>query len=91
MPLILMVGLPSSGKTTRAREIQKYFRDQQHKEVILISDNEIISNMNMDKNVLYLGSYKLINNINNIIHLVPTSYYIFVLVWVNYLISVNQC
>lgn len=54
-----MVGLPSSGKTTRAREIQKYFTEQ-HKEVILISDNEIISKMNMDKNVLYLGSYKLI-------------------------------
>lgn len=60
MPLILMVGLPSSGKTTRAHEIQKYFTEQLHKEVILISDNEIISKMNMDKNVLYLGSYTLI-------------------------------
>ncbi|KAE9534961.1 hypothetical protein AGLY_008253 [Aphis glycines] len=57
MPLILMVGLPSSGKTTRAREIQKYFIEQ-HKEVILISDNEIISKMNMDKNVLYLEMKK---------------------------------
>ncbi|XP_025202677.1 protein KTI12 homolog [Melanaphis sacchari] len=58
MPLILMVGLPSSGKTTRAREIQKYFTEEQHKEVILISDNEIISEMNMDKNVLYLEMKK---------------------------------
>lgn len=64
-----MVGLPSSGKTTRAREIQKYFEDQQHREVILISDNEIISNMNIDKNVLYLGSYKLIYNIIRLYHL----------------------
>lgn len=65
-----MVGLPSSGKTTRAREIQKYFTEQQHREVILISDNEIISKMNIDKNVLFLG--KIINNI---------PFYIFVLVF----------
>lgn len=56
MPLILMVGLPSSGKTTRAREIQKYFVEHEHKKVILISDNEIISQMDIDKNVLFLGN-----------------------------------
>lgn len=50
-----MVGLPSSGKTTRAHEIQKYFAEQEHREVIIISDNEIISQMDMDKNVLFLG------------------------------------
>lgn len=50
-----MVGLPNSGKTTRAHEIQKYFVEHQNREVILISDNEIISQMNMDKNVLFLG------------------------------------
>lgn len=54
-----MVGLPSSGKTTRAREIQKYFAQQQCKEVVLISDNEIISQMDVDKNVLFLGKYVL--------------------------------
>lgn len=52
-----MVGLPSSGKTTRAREIQKYFSEQLHKEVVLISDNEIISQMALDKNDLFLGKY----------------------------------
>lgn len=56
MPLILMVGLPSSGKTTRAHEIQKYFTEHQQKEVILISDNEIISQMNVNKNILFLGN-----------------------------------
>lgn len=50
-----MVGLPSSGKTTRAHEIQKYFVEHHNREVILISDNEIISLMNIDKNVLFLG------------------------------------
>lgn len=65
MPLILIVGLPSSGKTTRAREIQKYFTEQLHKEVILISDNEIISQMNIDKNDLFLG--KSILNYQNLI------------------------
>lgn len=58
MPLILMVGLPSSGKTTRALEIQKYFKKEQ-KEVILISDNEVISQMNINKNVLFLGKNKI--------------------------------
>lgn len=60
MPLILMVGLPSSGKTTRAREIQKYFVEHQSREVVLISDNDIISQMNIDKNVLFLGNSILI-------------------------------
>lgn len=52
-----MVGLPSSGKTTRACQIKKYFTEQ-HREVILISDNEIISQMNIDKNVLFLEMKK---------------------------------
>lgn len=52
-----MVGFPSSGKTTRAREIQKYFAENQQKNVVLISDNEIMSQMNIDKNVLFLGGY----------------------------------
>lgn len=58
-----MVGFPSSGKTTRAREIQKYFTENQQRNVILISDNEIISQMNMDKNVLFLGKYILSFNL----------------------------
>lgn len=52
-----MVGLPSSGKTTRAHEIQKYFVEHHNREVVLISDNEIICQMNVEKNVLFLGNY----------------------------------
>ncbi|XP_050527246.1 protein KTI12 homolog isoform X3 [Daktulosphaira vitifoliae] len=55
MPLILMVGLPSSGKTTRAYEIKNFFLNTLKKNVFLISDNEIIAQMGMDKNVLFLG------------------------------------
>lgn len=55
MPLILMVGLPSSGKSTRAIEIKNYFLNTLEKNVFLISDNEIISQMGMDKNILFLG------------------------------------
>ncbi|XP_050429588.1 protein KTI12 homolog [Adelges cooleyi] len=58
MPLILMVGLPCSGKTTRAGEIQKYFTEKLNKDVILISDNEIISHMDVDKNILFLDMKK---------------------------------
>lgn len=89
MPLILIVGLPSSGKTTRAREIQKYFTEHQHKEVILISDNEIISQMNIDKNVLFLGK-SVLNYSNLILWITSTSIlhelnlsYIFYLIKIN--------
>ncbi|XP_050527238.1 protein KTI12 homolog isoform X2 [Daktulosphaira vitifoliae] len=58
MPLILMVGLPSSGKTTRAYEIKNFFLNTLKKNVFLISDNEIIAQMGMDKNVLFLEMKK---------------------------------
>lgn len=59
-----MVGLPSSGKTTRAHEIQKYFAEHEHREVILISDNEIISQMDIDKNALFLGKNRFCINLS---------------------------
>ena len=52
MPLIVMVGIPSSGKTTRALEIKKYF-EAEHKVGVLILNEE---NLQMDKNKFYKSS-----------------------------------
>ena len=52
MPLIVMVGIPSSGKTTRALEIKEYF-ELEHKRTVVLLNEE---NLNMDKNKFYKGS-----------------------------------
>jgi tRNA uridine 5-carbamoylmethylation protein Kti12 len=38
MPLVLMVGIPCSGKTTRALEIAKYIVDNSKVEVQIINE-----------------------------------------------------
>ena len=47
-----MVGIPSSGKTTRALEIKEYF-ELEHKRTVVLLNEE---NLNMDKNKFYKGS-----------------------------------
>lgn len=54
MPLIVMTGIPSSGKTTRTAELQKYFSDR-GKVVHVISENEQIAKAGFSKNSFYLG------------------------------------
>ncbi|KAK9502495.1 hypothetical protein O3M35_011265 [Rhynocoris fuscipes] len=58
MPLILIVGLPCSGKTTRAKEIQKFFTETYKKSVHIVSENDVITNKNFDKNAVYNDSQK---------------------------------
>lgn len=53
MPLIVMCGLPCSGKTTRAAEIEKFFKEKEVK-VHLIGDNYL----GIDKNEVYADSKK---------------------------------
>ena len=38
MPLIIMVGVPCSGKTTRAKAIQKYLTEEKKMDVQLINE-----------------------------------------------------
>jgi tRNA uridine 5-carbamoylmethylation protein Kti12 len=52
MPLIIIVGLPSSGKTNRTNELKEYFERQLNKSVDIVSD----TNFNIDKNVYYSGN-----------------------------------
>ena len=49
MPLIIMVGIPSSGKTTRAIEIKKFFEGEHKRSVILLNEESL----NMDKSKFY--------------------------------------
>lgn len=42
MPLIIMTGLPCSGKSTRVQEIKTYFRGL-NKNVKVISEEELIA------------------------------------------------
>ena len=45
MPLIIMWGIPWSGKTTRAKEIKNYFEESK-KDVVLLNEEELGFNKN---------------------------------------------
>lgn len=55
MPLIVITGIPSSGKTTRTLELQKYFLDR-GKIVHIVSEADQIIKAGFNKNTLYLGN-----------------------------------
>ncbi|KAK4884895.1 hypothetical protein RN001_001166 [Aquatica leii] len=57
MPLIIVTGIPSSGKTTRTTEIKHYF-EEQGKEVHVVSEEEQIINAGFEKNAFYFDSSK---------------------------------
>ena len=45
MPLIVMVGLPCSGKTYWANKIAKFIREKD-RDVIVVSDDDIVKDVN---------------------------------------------
>lgn len=51
MPLIVLTGYPSSGKTTRAIEMKKFFENEFKSDVILINEE----NLMIDKVDAYKG------------------------------------
>ncbi|KAK9884020.1 hypothetical protein WA026_004955 [Henosepilachna vigintioctopunctata] len=57
MPLILISGIPCSGKTTRCEELKAFFQGK-GKDVIVISEHEQIIRAGFDKNSIYLDSNK---------------------------------
>lgn len=54
MPFVLMCGTPSSGKTTLAKELEKYLVEEHDSKVIIINDEL----QNVDKNEVYCNSGK---------------------------------
>jgi protein KTI12 len=55
MPLILITGIPSSGKSTRALEIKTVFENVHERTVHLINENDIIAASGIQKNVIFVG------------------------------------
>lgn len=58
MPLIIIVGCPSSGKSTRSTELKEFFETQKEKTVHIISENDIIKSSGIPKNDVYESSQK---------------------------------
>lgn len=58
MPLIVIVGCPASGKSTRSAELKDYFETQKEKTVHIISENDIVKSSGMPKNDVYESSPK---------------------------------
>nr|CAD7457867.1 unnamed protein product [Timema tahoe] len=58
MPLILMTGIPSSGKTTRTLKLKSYFEDELKSAVHVVSENILFQKAGIDKNTLFLDSSK---------------------------------
>lgn len=55
MPLIVICGFPSSGKTYRAAELYNYFKDKSIN-VTLLSENSVVKSSNYDKNEYFSNS-----------------------------------
>ncbi|KAE8743823.1 hypothetical protein FOCC_FOCC009533 [Frankliniella occidentalis] len=58
MPLVVITGIPASGKTTRASQLKEYLEKELKKTVHVVSENEVITSSNINKNALYLDSSK---------------------------------
>ncbi|XP_043278832.1 protein KTI12 homolog [Venturia canescens] len=58
MPLIIITGIPASGKTTRAQELKDYFEQKKGKKVEIISEVDTIAKSGYDKNTFYSDSKK---------------------------------
>ena len=51
MPFVLICGLPSSGKTTRCKQLKKLLEDQENAQVHTFGDHDL----NVVKNEVYAG------------------------------------
>jgi protein KTI12 len=59
MPLILITGIPSSGKSTRALEIKSFFENAHGRTVHLINENDIIAASGTQKSVIFVGKFNV--------------------------------
>jgi len=57
MPLVVITGIPASGKSSMAKTIEEHFR-KQGKKTYLVSEDEILSQNKDDKNELFNDSIK---------------------------------
>lgn len=57
MPLIIITGIPSSGKSTRTAELKIFLEKEHGKKVEIIDEIKTIVKAGYDKNSFYAGSY----------------------------------
>lgn len=60
MPLIVVTGIPSSGKSTRALQIKSFFEEKHERTVHIVSENDIIASCGTKKNIIFLGKSELV-------------------------------
>lgn len=58
MPIVIVTGLPASGKSTRARQLEEYLVSKKGKKVHLISENEAVPKALYEKNAFFADSQK---------------------------------
>lgn len=56
MPLIIMTGIPCSGKTTRTNQLKDYFEKRGQK-CEIVSEIDAITKAGYDVNTFYAGKY----------------------------------
>merc|ERR1719447_851854 len=54
MPLVILTGFPSSGKTSVALKLQEFLKEK-GKEVLVVSEEELLG-LNQDKNIIFADS-----------------------------------
>lgn len=65
MPLIIVTGVPCSGKSTRTTELKEYFEKEYGKKVEIISEIQTIVKAGYNKNIFYAGLFIDLLNIYN--------------------------
>lgn len=63
MPLVVISGIPSSGKTTRTLELKEYFSNR-GKVVHIVSEEEQVAKAGFDKKQFYLGNLVVYTQMN---------------------------
>ena len=58
MPLIIITGVPCSGKTTRTSELKEYFENKAGRNVEVISEVDVLTKAGYDRNTFYADSKK---------------------------------
>ncbi|XP_043260384.1 protein KTI12 homolog isoform X1 [Colletes gigas] len=58
MPLIIITGIPCSGKTKRCNELKEYFQNKAGKNVDVINEIDVVIKSGYDKNTFYADSKK---------------------------------
>lgn len=55
MPVIIMTGIPCSGKTTRTCELKEYFINEAKKKVEIINEIDVVTKTGFDRNQFFAG------------------------------------